>query len=343
MKPTDLSKYLADFLGKYLTGECGLSQATVTSYSYSFELLIRYMKDIEKISACHLTISEITKERIIAFLNWLEEKRNCSASTRNARLGAIHSFFSYLQYKNVAHMEKCQEILSIKTKKTAKPSICHLETEGIKLLMSLPDQETKVGYRDFILMGLLFDSGSRVQELINLTYSSFSFGNEPTVSLHGKGNKARVIPLSKTQVANLRSYLLKKGFDKPQNRCKPIFPNPKGECLTRMAVLNIIKKYADRARAIAPELIPEKVGCHTFRHSKAMSFLDGDHPVPLVYIRDFLGHVSTKTTEIYARASSKLKVKAMASIDPTIISEGKSTWQQDADLLEYLKSLRTKY
>ncbi|WP_288854899.1 tyrosine-type recombinase/integrase, partial [uncultured Bacteroides sp.] len=82
-------------------------------------------------------------------------------------------------------------------------------------------------------------------------------------------------------------------------------------------------------------------GCHSFRHSKAMHLLEAD--INLVYIRDFLGHVSTTTTEIYARASEKKKLEALSRVNPGIIKEGKTTWQKDKSLLGYLKDLRTKY
>ena len=121
MKPTDFANALTDFLGRYLTVECGYSQNTVTTYSYTFSLFIEYMEKEELVRPEKLTFNEITKDRIIHFLAWLEKDRKCSPSTRNARLGALHSFFSYLQYRNVAGMAKWQDILSIKCKKPEVP------------------------------------------------------------------------------------------------------------------------------------------------------------------------------------------------------------------------------
>ena len=111
MKPTDFSKYLTDFFGTYLPIECGVSQNTILTYSYTFSLLIEFLKEQEFINPQRVTLADITKERIINFLQWLEEDRHCSVSTRNARLAAIRSFYSYLQYRDVKGMFRYHEIM----------------------------------------------------------------------------------------------------------------------------------------------------------------------------------------------------------------------------------------
>ena len=256
MKPTDFANALTDFLGRYLTVECGYSQNTVTTYSYTFSLFIEYMEKEELVRPEKLTFNEITKDRIIHFLAWLEKDRKCSPSTRNARLGALHSFFSYLQYRNVAGMAKWQDILSIKCKKPEVPEMSYLTIEGLKLILRQPDLRTRKGRRDFALLGLLYDSGCRVQELIDLTPSCFRFDETATVRLLGKGNKARIVPLSEAQVANLRQYMAEERLTEPECQCHPLFPNPQGTKMSRMAVLNIVKKYQNMARKISPRDMP---------------------------------------------------------------------------------------
>ena len=341
MKATDFANALTDFLGHYLTVECGYSTNTVATYSYTFSLFIEYMETVELVRPEKLSLGEVTKDRVIGFLSWIETERKCSPSTRNARLGALHSFFSYLQYRNVAGMAKWQDILSIRTKKSKVPEMAYLTIEGLKLILKQPDLRTRKGRRDFVLLGLLYDSGCRVQELIDLTPSCFRFDETPTVRLLGKGNKARIVPLSGMQVANLRQYMAEERLDAPESQCHPLFPNPQGNKMSRMAVLNVVKKYQAMARAVSPELIPENIGCHSLRHSKAMHMLDAE--INLVYIRDFLGHVSTTTTEVYARASEKMKQKALSKLNPGIVQEGKTSWQNNKELLSYLKSLQTKH
>jgi len=219
MKPTDFSKYLTDFFGTYLPIECGVSQNTILTYSYTFSLLIEFLKEQEFINPQRVTLADITKERIINFLQWLEEDRHCSVSTRNARLAAIRSFYSYLQYRDVKGMFRYHEIMSIRKKKTAAPEMAYLTIDGIKLILSQPDLKTRYGRRDFVLLSLLYDSGARVQELIDLTPPNIEFNDTATVKLCGKGNKARIVPLSKQQASNLKKYMYDEGLMKEDRHC----------------------------------------------------------------------------------------------------------------------------
>lgn len=341
MKTTDFAKHLTSFLGHYLPTECGMSQNTITTYSYTFTLLIQYYTNVENIVPEHLTLEALTYERIIGFLDWLEKDRKCSIATRNARLGCLHSFFNYLQYNNVQGLVQWQRLHSIKNKRVAVPEMAYLDTTGTKLLLEQPDLHTRKGRRDFALMGLMYDSACRVQEIIDLTPSRLRFDTTTTLAINGKGNKTRIVPLNNSQVHNLRQYMNENDLLDPVNAHCPLFPNPQGGKLSRMAVLNIIKKYAQMARKKNPELIPDHLGCHSLRHSKAMHMLEAD--INLVWIRDFLGHSCTTTTEIYARASSKMKEDALAKLDPGILKKEKSSWQRNKELLSYLKSLQTKY
>ena len=341
MKTTDFAKYLSDFFGQYLPSECGMSRNTVAAYGLAFQLFLEYMQEEERVRPDMLCLKDFTKLKVIAFLKWLETERNCSISTRNARLGAIHSFARYLQYRNVQNISNWQEIMSIKNKKSPGREMEYLSVEGLKLLLRQPDLKTRIGRRDFALMGLLYDSAARVQELIDLTPADIRFDETTTVRLLGKGSKIRTVPLSGAQVNNLRRYMNESGLLEPARRSVPLFSNPQGGKLSRMAVLNIVKKYYEMSKAKHPELMPERLGCHSFRHSKAMHMLEAD--INLVYIRDFLGHSSTTTTEVYARASEKKKQEALSKLNPGIISDKKSSWKKDKALLAYLKDLQVKY
>lgn len=341
MKPTDFSRHLSDFFGKYLPTECGLSNNTIKTYSVTFTLLIKFMELSEGIRPEYLKLSDFTAQRIKDFLAWLEKDRGCNPSTRNARLGAVHSFFKYLQYQDVKGLFSWQSILAIKSKRVPQKEMAYLTIEGIKLLLKQPDLHTRIGRRDFVLLGLLYDSAARVQELIDLTPNNIRFDETTTVKLIGKGSKVRCVPLSLAQAKNLKKYMTEKNLLDKKNLSKPLFCNPQGNKLSRMAILNIIKKYVCMAKQINPELIPDAVGCHSFRHSKAMHMLEAN--INLVYIRDFLGHSSTNTTEIYARVSSKKKQEALEKLNPGIIKEGKSSWQKDKTLMNYLKELQRKY
>jgi integrase/recombinase XerD len=128
MKTTDFSKYLTNYLTQYLPVECGVSSNTIQAYSVTFMLLLKYLKSNEGISPDKLYLKDITKERVISFLKWLETDRNCSVSTRNARLATLHSFFKYMQYRDMAGLHTWQDILSIHFKRTAAPDMAYLRS-----------------------------------------------------------------------------------------------------------------------------------------------------------------------------------------------------------------------
>lgn len=341
MKITDFSKYLSDYLSQYLPIECGLSPNTIKTYSITFTILLGYLKSEEGLTPDRLCLKNISKARIIAFLDWLQTKRNCSTSSRNARLATLHSFFKYIQYRDMKGMQIWQEILSIRFKKCEAPEMAYLTADAMKLFLMQPDVGTKIGRRDLALLGLLYDSAARVQELADLTPSDFRFEDVTTVKLKGKGKKSRIVPLSENQVKNLQRYMQEHQLFEPYANVYPLFSNPQNSKLSRAAILGIVKKYVEKCHVISPTMIPRGIGCHSLRHSKAMHMLEAD--INLIYIRDFLGHSSTTTTEVYARASAQKKLEALQKVNPSIVTNRKTSWQKDGALLSWLKEIQLKY
>lgn len=336
MSPTDFSKYLTDYLTRYLTHERGSSSNTITAYRDTFVLYITFMERIRNIKAEKLYLKSITKESIVAFLDWLQTERKCSDATRNLRLATLHSFFRFVQYQNPENLYEYQSIMSIKLKKTKQTAINYLTTEGIKLLLEQPNLASEKGRRDLALLSLMYDTGSRVQEIIDLTPSAIRLDKPYTIKVTGKGNKTRIVPLLENQVKILKGYLNEHHLLSPQVRMHPLFSNSRQEKLTRPGVTHILLKYADKARVNKPELIPNKLSCHSLRHSKAMHLLQAG--VNLVYIRDILGHVSVQTTEIYARADSLQKRKAIENAYVDLTPKQNPIWENNNDLLGWLKS-----
>ena len=337
MKQTNFAKRLTEFLTTYLPRERGYSVNTIKSYRDTMLLLLVYMKSAHKITAERLDFKDITQERILGFLEWLEKERTCGASTRNARLAAIHSFFKYLQYKAPEQLALWQQILSIKIKKTSPTATTYLTAEGLNLLFQQPNTDTQKGRRDLVMISLLYESGARVQELIDLTPSRVTFGNPSLLRITGKGNKSRLVPIS-TQVASLLcAYMTENSLIEPYANEYPLLWSSKRCKFTRMGITAILKKYADKARKVNPSLIPVKITPHSMRRSKAMILLDAN--IDLVSIRDFLGHASVTTTEIYARSNSQRKIKAIEHTALTEKVDEIPAWQQDKGLLAWLEGL----
>lgn len=335
MKTTDFSKYLTEFLSVYLPGERGASSNTIASYRDTFVLFLVFNKEKRNISAEKLQLKQITKNSIVEFLNWLESERNSTPATRNVRLAAIHSFFQYVQYQNLENMQEWQRILCIPVKRTEKPVINYLTIDGMKILLAEPDQSTNLGRRDLALLSLMYNSGARVQEVIDLTPSMIRLDSPCTVKLIGKGDKARIVPLMEEQVKHLRIYMEENNLTEAYANQYPLFSNSRKEKLTRAGITYILKKYASQAKKKHPELIPDNLSCHCIRHSIAMHMLQSG--VNLVYIRDILGHTSVKVTEVYAKTDSKQKREAIEKAYHDIAPKVLPSWQNNGNLLDWLK------
>ena len=336
---TDFAEYLESFFTDYLAAEQGVSKHTVRSYRDTFILLIDYMSDIQGICVNKLSMKEFSRDRILAFLNWLQDERNNSVSTRNQRYAAIRSFCEFLERKDPTKLATWQSIRSIKSKKYPRVTVSHLTVDAIRHLLEQIPTKVRHGRRNLTLLSLLYESGARVQELVDLTPSCLRLDKPALIRLHGKGDKTRVVPLMDQQVNILSTYLEENHLNSPSRSERPLFFNSSGAKLTSSGVTYILKTYAAMARVIYPELIPMQMSPHILRHSKAMHLLQAG--VNLVYIRDILGHVSVQSTEIYARADSKLKRESLekASRDIIDIEIGKSSWEKDKKLKSFLKSL----
>lgn len=339
MKPTDFSKSLTDYLGKYLPGERGVSTNTIKAYKDTFILFLRFMQSVNGKNANSLMLKDITQAIVIQFLDWLETERNCGVSTRNARLATLHSFFNYLQYRSPILLHEWQRILAIPMKKSEKPIRAHICLDGIQLLLEQPERGTPMGLRDLAILSLLYDSGARVQELIDLTPADINLNKPYSLRIKGKGNKKRLVPLMDGQMAILVEYIKNNRLTEPSAANFPLFSNSRKDNFTRMGINNILQKYVNRVKQDNPNLLPDKITPHILRHSKAMHLLQAG--VNIVYIRDFLGHSSITTTEIYARADTKLKREALEKAHNLIPNEKseQAIWLNDAGIMDWLKQI----
>jgi integrase/recombinase XerD len=337
MKPTDFAIHLTEFLSVYLPRQKNASRNTIASYRDTFKLLIRYCQEQRGILVEKLSMSLLTHEMIVDFLEWLEKERKCSIATRNQRLAAIHSFFRYAQYEEPAGILHFQKVIALPVKKASKPSVPHLSPEAMKLLLSQPDKKTVKGRRDLTMLSVLYDSGCRVQELADLKVRDVVLDNPAVLILTGKGNKVRRIPLMKNTLTLLEHYINENSLDKPWKSDYLLFINKQHNKLTKEGIAYIISQYIASARRTSTS-VPEKVMPHMFRHSKAMHLLQAG--VSLIYIRDFLGHKDIKTTEIYAKCDSELKRKAIENAYPDLVDSNLPDWNKDAALLDWLSNLK---
>lgn len=337
MKPTDFAYSLTAYLSKYLPGQVGASSNTIKSYRDTFAILIKYCAFEKNIKAEKLTLLQLDRKLIEDFLNWIEKERKCSISTRNQRLAALHAFYKYLQLEKPHALYQYQQILAIPMKKAKKKYINYLTLDAIKNLLDMPDKTTKGGRRDLVLLSLIYDSGARVQEIADLRVADVRLHPPATVKLTGKGNRTRIVPLMEPMAKLIEQYLKENKLNLPQFNEYPLFCNSEGKKLTRSGISYILKKYFNEGKKFFTECFPDTISPHVMRHSKAMHLLQSG--VNLIYIRDLLGHVNIQTTEVYARADSSMKRKALEEAYLNVVSDDLPEWQQNAHLLEWLQNL----
>ena len=216
-----------------------------------------------------------------------------------------------------------------------QPAIAHLTVEQTRLLLALPDRTSRQGRRDATLLATLYDTAARVQELADLTVRDIRLEDPAIVALTGKGRKTRHVPIDANTTALLAAYLAERQLDRPGRDDHPVFFNQHRAKLSRGGIAWILHKY--QARAADPTLTGAQLSPHVLRHSRAMHLYDAG--VPLPYIRDILGHVDLSTTEIYARASTEAKRKALEAVYDHVVSAELPEWNQNPDLLDWLTSL----
>ena len=336
MKPTDFSVHVSHFLTHHLVAQRNLSPNTIKAYRDVFTLLLRFCRDQRGMALERLCLDQIDAPLVEDFLDHLAKDRQSSIRTRNHRLATLHAFFRYVQSEVPERLLQCQQILAIPLRRHARPTVGYLTKEQLTKILAQPDLRTRAGRRDAVLLSVLYDTGARVQELIDLTVGDIRVDPPEQVRLKGKGNKMRAVPLMDSTAQLLRDHLHENGLDHPEQFDRPLFTNQQGRRLSRWGIRYILDKYVEAAGREHAGL-RQAISPHTLRHTKGMHLLQSG--VSLEIIRDFLGHVDVKTTEIYARANLEMKRKALEKIAepqplPTIPS-----WKQDQSLLQWLHSL----
>ena len=340
MKATDFALYLNKYFTVYLPNESCSTPMTIDSYRYAFILYLTYMQEEFHISADRVQISNLTRKNVLLFLEWLQEQRQNSISTRNQRQAAINSFVRFLMYEFPEHLDEYQRILGIPIKKAPQKEISYMKTDGVKLLLAQVDVESSGGLRDYVILSFLYTTGLRVSELINIRVKDLSLHEPYTLLLHGKGQKSRYVPLMRHIIPFIHKYLAHEGYDRQEKLDEWLFKNHMNTQFTRQGINYLVSKYAKRARETNLEIIPKDLSHHKMRHTTAMGLVVSG--VDLIYIRDLLGHVSVKTTEVYAKADVRRKREAIEAASKEIVPKEAAEWDNNTDLKQWLKTFNRK-
>ena len=289
-----LSTCIHMFFAQYLTHIKGLSPHTVKAYRDTFKLLLPFAATYHGIKIESLRLEHISSDLILSFLNQLEQKRNNQPVTRNNRLAAIKSFAKMIRFIYPQQRELADNVLNIPQKRSQKPLVGFLYDDEILRVFESVDIRSKEGFRDYVLLHLLYDSGARASEIAELHLDYFNPDQE-TMAILGKGNRFRLVKLEPKTVQLLQLYIKQYRIVPKPSYQHRLFINQRGEGLTRHGIYRLCKKYlsmvltAKRLKTISP--------VHSFRHSRAMDMLYQGEAI--TDIKNHLGHDNVQSTTRY--------------------------------------------
>ena len=329
-----IADYLKTFLLHYLPLEKGSSQNTVLSYRDTIKLLLCFAADKLHKSVDALTVEDLNMELILAFLDYLESERGCTANTRNQRLAALRSLFKYIGRQTPELLLHVHQICSISMKTTEYKTIDYLTSEELSALTGSIDHNTDLGCRDYALALLLFNTGARVSEIVNLKIDDIVLTGSPKINIMGKGKRPRACVLWDDTVKALHAHL---ELRSPRNgEDVHVFLNAVGAPLTRFGVTHILKKYAEVAKDQCPSIASKNITPHVLRHSTAMHLLIIGIEVAMIAL--WLGHARMETTNKYVELNMEMKREIIEGVEVPKGKKPRRKWRTPKTL-KWLDSL----
>ena len=345
IKDEELFLLIKNFLTIYLPVQRKASNNTVNNYRIVLNQFIKYVSELKKVPYTAVTSAMIGKETVNGYLDSLLNEKNISSATRNNRLAALKSFLNYAAALKPEYISIMSEVSSIKAQRIPLFSkVDYMTEEAITALLNETDTSTEIGVRDQFFMILLYDTGGRIQEIIDIRISDIKIGKTPSVLLHGKGNKDRVVPLMDNTVAHLNKYMHIFHPHESWASNEFLFYTKQKSRQNKICDDTIrarMKIYAASAHRKCAE-VPENLHPHLWRHSRAMHLYQ--HGMDLTLISQWLGHKNYTTTLIYAYADTEAKriaiEKAMTNgIDPVTVTE-KTYAATDEETIKKLYGLK---
>ena len=322
------AQLLGGFLLEYVPRRRNLSENTAKSYRDSFVLLLGWLAAERGVQPDDARIEDLSRENVEAFCLWLADERGSCAATVNVRLTALRSFASYVSFTEPAYIEWASGIRAVEFSRSPSREVEYLPVGAVSLIMDSASSDV----REHAMLGLLYDAGARVSEIAGARRCDLRLDAPATIRLKGKG-KVRIVPLC-DQVADIASAYLAATAGAPDS---PLFVNRSGNAIGRAGITYVLKKHVAAAHEANPLVVPPTTHPHALRHSKAVHLVEAD--VNIIYIRDFMGHSSVKTTEIYAKISSKSRQEAVERAAANLIAESAYSMEEKSAIMEWLKNL----
>jgi integrase/recombinase XerD len=319
---TPLGRCLVRFFREYLPALRGLSRHTIHSYRDGLVLFLQFAARDTGRPVEALDIADVTADRVERFLTSLEMDRHNGVATRNARLAALHTFVRFMVADHPEHIEALQRVLGIPFKRGAHVApVEYLETVEVEALLAAIDRSTPSGQRDYALFALMFNTGARVQEILDLRVRDLRLEPPCQVRLHGKGNKVRLCPIWPRTAHLLQEIIVSRHIEGEDLADQPVFINRQGAAMTRFGVRYLLHKHLAAAARTVPSLADKRLHPHSLRHTTAIHLLKAG--VDFATISQWLGHANLNTTMRYARADLDVKRQALAQVFPEVLAPPK--------------------
>ena len=296
-KHDSMMDHLERYFSTYLPVGKGLSQSTIDSYKTTFRLLLEFLYRSRNLSSDAVDFNDLDAGVITDFLNWLETERKCSVTTRNQRLSAIAAFSIYAQNRDFGSAVSFRNaVLKVPKKKAPRQSRSSFTRDEVKILLELPESKSEIGKRDKTLLCFMYASGTRAQEVCDLTVGDIQFyPDRAGINIHGKGQKIRRIGIPSDASDMLKKYIEHRKILNDVG--KHVFSSQTHEKMTVSCIEEIYTKYINKAKKEHPDKFRDNYSPHSMRHTTATHMIEAG--VPLIVVKNFLGHVSLQTTQIY--------------------------------------------
>jgi site-specific recombinase XerD len=328
---TLIAATLQGFFTDRLATQLQASPRTIAAYRDALRLLLGYVHEQNGTPPAQLEWDDLDATTITAFLNYLENERHNSTRTRNVRLTAIRSLFSYAALRHPEHAALIQRVLAIPPKRFDKRMVSFLDPAEIDALIGAPNYARWEGRRDRALMLLAVQTGLRVSELTSLNCADIHLGPGAHVRCEGKGRKHRAVPLSGPVQELLRDWL----DERAGNPDDPLFPTRTGRRLSRDAIELRITTHAATAAETCPTILTKDLHPHVLRHTCAMTLLQSGVDTSVIAL--WLGHADVRSTQAYVHADLTIREQALARTTPTSAPPGR--YQPSDTLLAFLENL----
>ena len=336
--PNDLGRCLVRFFQEYLPSLRGMSPHTIHSYRDALVLYLRYAASHSGHRVHELDLVDFTAEHVAEFVTFLERTRRNGIGTRNARLAALHTFARFVATEHPERLAEVQRVLGVPFKRGARrESLEYLDQREVEALLKAPARSTPSDQRDRALFALMFNTGARVQEVLDLRVRDVRFEPPYQVRLRGKGGKIRVCPIWGQTAAKLRHLIECSGAAAEPD--SPLFTNRYGTKLTRFGVRYLLRKHLARCAESVATLRGKRIHPHSLRHTTAVHLLKAG--IDFATISQWLGHASLNTTMNYAKADMDIKRQALAQVFPDVLGAPRAghVRLERLDVVEWLRRI----